>query len=434
MATPVGPIIFPPGQYTHCVDRSAYKDVPGFLDAGFGAIAEFLICEYLLGGKLVCLAGGGDECALGVIVGIEEVGYQKTFPDSIDNDLSFNLLVLPYQPTDFAAYRVAPPATVVDAHVIRDAVVSHSPLGGLLTDPNKTTLPTPREPSNPPEGTSPVDGYGVLHTWDNATSQLVSDHDNQNNLHKLSGKQNANAIAVPVLHCECEGSRIYFVCQALKPLLDIVQGQPPNSPFPSPGSVCHAALDWVPFGIGKAICSIVEHLVSLPIALALAPAIAAAFASAWEAAQLYDDQFVTGPVSKQIHVKDQVVVSGRWTWDAGHAGHTELHAVKTIQKMRIIPELSGGYDPRNPLPSTIFDKVRDLRDRWCRFVQEAPPPADPFNFGGLSGPQIASLNPQQQTVYTRQQQPENGWSIHPAIDGCAPGEPPPPPQPGGGLH
>ena len=79
MATPVGPLIVPPNQYTHCVDRSAYKDVPGFWDAGFGAIAEFLLCEYLLGGKLVCLAGGGDECALGVIVGIEEVGYQKTF-------------------------------------------------------------------------------------------------------------------------------------------------------------------------------------------------------------------------------------------------------------------------------------------------------------------------------------------------------------------
>jgi len=102
MAVAVGPLIFPPGQYTHCVDRTAYKNVPGFWDAGFATIAEFTICEYLLGGKLVCLAGGRDECAIGVIVGVEEVGYQKTFPDSIDNDLSFNLLVLPYGPGDFA--------------------------------------------------------------------------------------------------------------------------------------------------------------------------------------------------------------------------------------------------------------------------------------------------------------------------------------------
>jgi hypothetical protein len=429
MATPMGPLIFPPGQYTHCVDRSAYKDVPGFWDAGFGAIAEFLICEYLLGGKLVCLAGGGDECALGVIVGIEEVGYQKSFPDSIDNDLSFNLLVLPYEPTDFAAYRVVPPAATVDAHTIRDDVVSHSPLGGLLTDKDAKTLPTPREPANPPEGTSPVDGYGVLHTWDSTTMQLVSDHNNQNNLNKLSGKQGENAIVVPILHCECEGSRIYFVCQALKPLLDAVQGKPPNSSLPSPGSACHAALDWVPFGIGKAFCSLVEDAVSLGIAIALAPAIGAAFASAWEAAQIYDDAFVTGPVAKQINVKDQVVVTGRWAWDAGHAGHTELHGVKTIQKVRIAPELSGGHDPRAALPPAIVGRVTDLRDRWCRFVQEAPPPPDPFNFGRLSGPQLGALTPQQQAVYVQQQQPENGWTVHPLIDGCAPGGHTPPPGP-----
>jgi hypothetical protein len=429
MATPIGSPIFPPGQYTHCVDRTAYKDVPGFWDAGFGAIAEFLVCEYLLGGKLVCLAGGGDECAVGVIVGIEEVGYQKSFPDSIDNDLSFNLLVLPYQPTDFKSYMVTPPATPMDAHTIRDDVVSHSPFGALLTDKDAKTLPTPREPANPPDGTSPVDGYGVLHTWDYDTSKLVSDHDNQNNLHKLSSRQGRDAIVIPILHCECEGSRIYFVCRALKPLLDVVQGKAPGSPLPSPGSACHAALDWVPFGLGKGLCTLIEDAISLAITLALAPAIAAAFASAWEAAQIYDDAFVTGPVSKQIKVTDQVVVSGRWTWDGGHAGHTELHAVKTIQKVRVIPELAGGHDPRNPLPTSIFDRVRDLRDRWCRFLQEAPPPADPFSFGRLSGPQLAALTPEQRAVYVQQQQPENGWTIHPAIDGCAPPDNTPAPGP-----
>src|SRR5438034_7189626 len=106
MATPIGPLIFPPGQYTHCVDRNDYKNIPGFLDAGFAAIAGVALCEYLLGSKLVCLAGGRDECAIGVVIGVEEVGYQKSFPDSIDNDLSFNMLVLPYGPADFASYRV----------------------------------------------------------------------------------------------------------------------------------------------------------------------------------------------------------------------------------------------------------------------------------------------------------------------------------------
>ncbi len=425
MAVPVGPVITPPGQYTHCVERTAYRDVPGFLEAGAGAIAEFTLCEYLLGGKLVCLAGGGDECAIGVVVGVEEVGYQKSGFDAIDNDFSFNLLVLPYVPSDFAAYRedISNPASF-EAHKIRDDVVGHSPLGPLLVDPHPTPtpLPTPREPG----GTSPVDGYGVLYTWDG--SGLAYDHDNQNNLHKLWDEhaKDGSAISIPIVHCECEGSRIVFVCQALKPFLELIQGKIPGSPGPSPGEICHATLDWVPFGIGKAICSIVEDIVGAGIAIALAPAMAAALATAWEAAQAFDDLFVTGPVAKQIHAGDTVIVTGRWAWDAGHAGHTELHPVKTIQKLRLEPELSGGHDPRKPLPTSVVATIRDVHGRWCRHVREAPPPPDPRHEGGLSAPQLASLTPAQLAVYDRQRRPENDWQLHPLIDGCAPDDQPSP--------
>jgi hypothetical protein len=428
MAVATGPVITPPGQYTHCVDRTAYRDVPGPLDAGAAAIAEFTLCEYLLGGKLVCLAGGGDECAIGVVVGIEEVGYQKSGFDAIDNDFSFNLLVLPYSPGDFAAYRenLADRSTF-EAHRIRDDVVAHSPLGPLMVDPrpSPTPLPTPREPG----GTSPVDGYGVLYHWDGVG--LAYDHENQNNLHKLWDEhpQDGSVVSIPILHCECEGSRIFFVCQALKPFLEAIQGKVPGSPGPSPGDVCHAALDWVPFGIGKAICSIVEDIVEAGIALALAPAMAAALAAAWEAAQAFDDLFVTGPVAKQIHVGDVVIVTGRWTWDAGHAGHVELHPVKTIQKLRLAPELAGGHDPRNPLPEAIVSTIRDVQARWCRHVREAPPPPDPRSGGTLSGAQLAALTPDQLAVHQRQQRPENGWQLHPTIDGCAPAEEPPPDEP-----
>jgi hypothetical protein len=421
---PVGPVIYPPGQYTHCVDRSAYQDVPGGLDAGFASILEFLLCEYLLGGKLVCLAGGADECAIGVVVGIEEVGYQKSGFEAIDNDFSFNLLLLPYEASDFEAYRsdVSDPATF-EPHKIRDDVREHTPLLGRLMvdpDPTPTPLPTPREPG----GTSPVDGYGVLYTWDG--SALVYDHDNQNNLHKLweGHPQDGSVIGVPIVHCECEGSRIYFVCQAMKPFLDIMQGTPPGVPGPSPGDVCHALLDWVPFGIGKAVCSIIEHIVAGAIGLGLAPAISAAFATAWENAQVYDDLFVTGPVAKRIHLGDHLIVTGRWTWDAGHAGHTELHGVKTIQRVRLHPNLKGGYDPRKPLPTSIRNEVAVLRDRWCKHVLEAPPPPDPhFPGPGLSGPQFGALTAPQLQIYLRQRQPENDWTIHPLIDGCVPEQP-----------
>jgi hypothetical protein len=313
------------------------------------------------------------------------------------------------------------PATF-QSHKIRDDIVAHSPLGRLMVDPNPTptALPDPREPANPPAGTSPVDGYGVLYTW-NGTS-LVYDHENQNNLHKLwrDHPQDGSAISVPILHCECEGSRIYFVCQALKPFLDILQGKPPGSPLPGPGDVCHALLDWVPFGIGKAICSIIEDIIALGIGFAIAPAMTAALATAWENAQVYDDLFVTGPVAKRIHVGDHLIVTGRWTWDAGHAGHTELHGVKAIQRVRLTPKLQGGHDPRKPLPQPVRTELQVLRDRWCQHLLEAPPPPDPhFPGPGLSGPQLGALTPPALDVYLRQRQPENDWTLHPAIDGCA---------------
>ncbi len=423
MAGPHANVITPPGQYTHCVDRSAYRNVPSGLDAGFPAILEFLLCEYLLGGKLVCLSGGRDECAIGTIVGVEEVGYKKSGFDAIDNDFSFNVLLVPYSVKSFESYRAdTSNPSKFEAHKIRDDVAANSPLGWLLKDRQgaPAPLPTPREPSAPPDGTSPVDGYGVLYTWDG--SKLVYDHENQNNLHKLWSEHphDGSAISIPILHCECEGSRVFFICQAMKPFLDLMQGKIPGSPLPGPGEICHAALDWVPFGIGKAICSIIEHIVGGLIGLALAPAAAAAFATAWEAAQAFDDLFVTGPVADQIEVGNDVVTGGRWTWDAGHAGHCEFHPVKTIQKITLPDDMRGPYVPAEPVPGDKQDRINDYHDRWQRELDKAPPPADPRHRDGLTGAQLESLTPAQHEVYVSQQRPENQWRLHPLIDGCAP--------------
>jgi hypothetical protein len=432
MAGPVGPVATPPGRYTHCVDRKDYVENPekwGFFDAGIPSRLEFALCEYLLGGKLVCLAGGGDECVIGTVVGIEEVGYQKSGFDAIDNDFSFNLVVLPYRADDFASYRSPPPpppgSPPYEPHRIKADVQTHSPLGFLMDDPTPTptALPVPSEPN----GTLRVDGYGVGYRWDAGAGTLVYDHEWQNNLHKVweGNPQDGSVIAVPIVHCECEGSRIWFVCQALKPFFDIMRGKLPGSPVPSASEACHKALDWVPFGIGKAFCSLLEDIIALPIAIALAPAMLAAFVSAWEAAQAFDDLFVTGPVSRQIRMGEPVVVTGRWVWDAGHAGHTELHPVKAFQRVQVPPEFRGGHDPRAPLPPEIRSAIEAFHDRWCRLVREAPP-FDPRHPEGLVGALLGELTPEQRAVYERQQHHENGWVIHPDIDGCAPPAEPPP--------
>lgn len=454
MAPPLGPVITPPGQYTHCVEREDYRDVPGLLDEGAPTILEFLLCEYLLGGKLVCLAGGRDQCAIGIVVGLEQVGAGKSGFDAIDNDFSFNVLLAPYTPDDFARYgKPAPPANIVDPHRTRDDVAAHSPQGWLLLDaPSLSPLPAPVDqtgaPGTPigkkqPQGTAswPNDGYGVLWKTDGVT---VTDpgFEEGNNLHKLWDRppdkewpdppsaNDGDFVTLPVIHCECEGSRICFVCQALKPFLEAIQGKIPGTDI-SPSKACHSVAKWMPWPLNKivkAVCSAVEDIVAVPIALALAPAMAAAIATAWEAAQAFDDLFVTGPVAKQIHVGDVVIVTGRWTWDGGHSGHTELHPVKTIQKLMTPPHVlplevrppGPDYDPRNPLPAAVADEIARAHDEWCRLASEPPPPFDPRHPGGLSDPQFASLTPVQRDLYNRQRQPENSWSVHPLVDGCRP--------------
>ncbi|MEU1286957.1 hypothetical protein [Kitasatospora sp. NPDC005856] len=448
-----GAIITPPGQYTHCVDRADYEVPPGPLDAGVPSILAFMLCDYLLGGKLVCLAGGGDECAIGVVVGLEQA-RGKSGIEAIDNDFSFNLLLAPFQTDDFAKY--SPPGTpdpdIVDPHRVRDDAAANGPLGRLLKDsPNPRPLPAPldrtgipiiRKPLPQGTATYPVDGYGVL--WKLAGTSLADDGREGDNLHKLwdqpsdtdwhAPPRTGRWVPLPVLHAECEGSRIFFVCQALKPFLDILRGKPPGG-GPSPGEVCHAVAEDLPWPLDKAldaVCSIVEDLVALVLAVLLAPAMLAAAAAAWEAAQAFDDAFVTGPVARQIKVGDVLIVQGRWVWDAGHSGHTELHPVKAIVKLTTpagqlpaeVRPAPAGYDPRTNVPAADRATITATQQRWCRLVNEAPPPPDPRNPDGLTGAQLGSLTPAQLAVLTAQQRPENSWTVHPLIDGCAPGRPP----------
>lgn len=461
----VGAVITPPGQYTHCVDRKDYRDVPGILQSGVAATLKFLLCEYLLGGKLVCLAGGRDKCAIGTVVGLEAVGAGKSGMEALDNDFSFNVLLAPFQVQDFAHYNppVSPDANIVEPHRVRDDAVAHGPLGWLMVDsPNPQPLPQPVDQSGAPgwpmdkhqskgKATWPVDGYGVL--WKIAAGGGLEDAQQEgDNLHKLydppqpgdkwtapPGPDKGQWVPLPVLHCECEGSRIFFVCQAMDPFLDLLQGKAPGSSGPSPGEVCHAVADKLPWpldAVANAVCSIAEDLIALAIAPALAPAIAAALAAAWEAAQAFDDLFVTGPVAKQIHVGDVVIVQGRWDWDAGHSGHTELHPVKSILRLTtphqtLPPEIrpqSADYDPRNGhgIPDADKAAIKATHERWCHLMAEAPPPPDPRQEGGgLSAPQLASMTPEQLAVWAAQNRPENSWTVHPLLDGCVPDRPPP---------
>ena len=71
----------------------------------------------------------------------------------------------------------------------------------------------------------------------------------------------------------------------------------------------------------------------------------------------------------------------------GHDGWNEIHPIKHCQR---IGTWSGGWN--------IDAKI--ARDHWCEAV------------GTVSSP----------LTRDNQQRPENQWTIHPVIDGCAPSD------------
>jgi hypothetical protein len=407
-------VVYPGGHFTHCVDPAHFHlPAPFYLSGPASAGKE--ACDFLLGGKLVCMSPD-PVCAIGTIVGLEGTSYGKSGFDAIDNDFSFNLLLAPYAPRDFRRYAVPG----VNQHVIRKDVAAHAPSGHLIVDATGIVSGLAARDA---AATSPVDGYGVLWHFPKdamlpATRAADPNEDRQNNLHKLGTVEEDGgvSIALPVLHCECEGSRIWAVCNAMAPFLDVLSGKPPGSPGPSVSDVCHKTLGWIPF-VGDFLCALAEAIVDIamfPIVLAMA----AAAAIAWAAAQVYDDLFLTGPVKARIRQDQVVVVQGRWTWDSGHAGHMELHPVLAIAVADGV--LMGGNDPVGTLAPAITARVKDLEDRWCRLLNQAPPPVAPPALHGAPPVPGADLSSDQQAIALAQQRPENQWSVHPFIDGCAP--------------
>lgn len=184
-------------QHTHCVPTQDYTGlgsalgiaggvlaVLGILLASFfgggavgaalaavgGMMAIFDVCNYLLGGKLICL--GHDMCAIGLVVGLEPPGFRKPFPENIDNDYSVNILLSPH-----------------------------------LTSASLTQMQN-----------------------DNAQGFLISEqfasqvHDELGFKVYPSEDAGGNPEGIPVLHCEFEGDRIKNVCTTLKVIVPILTG------------------------------------------------------------------------------------------------------------------------------------------------------------------------------------------------------------------
>jgi hypothetical protein len=390
-------------QYTHCVQPQDYVDpLPrtGSAIQDIGAVLDGLIlggylpdailgCDYLLGGKLVCL--GGDQCAIGHITHFEPAS-EKPFPQNLDNDFSFNILLSPDGLDAYAG--IYKDTSITDQakwqKAFGVATVATEPQAALIAEQNG--MPVPHED---PDGTTTIEitpqsttytGYYTEYPDANFPEFNPSDSPFQ-----VPGSDGP-AFRAPALHLEAEGDRVCNVCAVISAF----------TLGPIGKAVCSAKVFGFP--IGSIVCHIIGFLL-LPFLPAVLAALLTAIAVAWAASRDgNEDDPRTDTSGGPLHYGDLIVATGRWVYDAGHTGWNEFHPLKTVQKID---------------PASDTGQVSDQRARWCGLLAVVPPFAPPGPGAAPSG-----MTTGQTAVWNNQRQPENQWVLHPAIDGCLPAGPP----------
>lgn len=119
---------------------------------------------------------------------------------------------------------------------------------------------------------------------------------------------------------------------------------------------------------------------------------------------------VTNQVGALTAGEDVLLISGTWVWDGGHIpqGWNELHPVLFAEKIAKVAtsDLVAGT-PWAGLPKFSPANLDVSLTEMCGLVATAQDP----------------------NTQIQQQLPQNGWLLHPLVDGCTPpGQPPPPIQ------
>jgi hypothetical protein len=342
-------------QYTHCVDIKAYKGDPRnspaiaialggifaafflgpvglgiALVAGYWAWQQF--CAYILGGKLICLGDKDhphDQCVIGRIMELEEVGYDKPFPQDIDNDYSIDLLLAPHVPVPAPPGGFSKPEDEENAINTESDNIKQDGVQGFLIKEQDITH----------NANMPFTGY-------NADRQPLTKPE-------------------PVLHGEFEGSRAHDVCEAAQ------------IPTLIPSAICDIPI------IGTIICAIATA--------AIAPIVAGAAIGAWFGAHDGDPaDAARDSESGTLAYNDLVIIKGEWVYDAGHnidkppapRGWNEIHPIKSVQKIpeQIVVKFSDIWVTVHETPWPVgndqatYDSFRPKYDLWCQGTSEIDDP------------------------------------------------------------
>jgi len=392
-------------QYSSCVKPEDY--VPTYSNLVIGVLVDLWeATDYMLHRKLVCCgtlhagtdgdgtprlqrsADAGNSCAIGRVVSFEPPS-SKSFPDTIDNDFSFNILL---RPDDSVAGLSDDPfggnAWIVLSADDRLKAVRDGYQGQFLVEQPGTPRPREAESGDPTYGgyTSEM-FYDPTRKASGASAAALGNRYvwfRDGTLQVYPATQ-AGEYTVPVLHCECEGSRINDVFNVVDQM---------------PGGGAGCKKHWY-----TAILCFIARVLSLPFTLAFV-------AEAWAKARdgnYHDAMEGNG----ELAIGDLVLVRGRWVFDAGHKGHNEVHAVRTIQK---IPEPADPANPKapgSPPPGSPPAEFDSFYRAWCDLADQAPPDHEP-------GQRPPGMTTEQTQTYDNQQRPENHFRIHPDIDGCRP--------------
>jgi hypothetical protein len=378
-------------QYTTCVKAADYEDYSGIEVVLTGDWWE--ATDYMLHRKLVCLGSvhpgtgpdgkprlvgsndPGTSCAIGRIVSFEPPS-SKSFPDNIDNDFSFNIVLRPATLSDNPFVDPGWRSLADSLQAVRDGYQ-----GEFLAEQD---TPNPHEAQDGPRygGYTSEMFFDAARNESGATAETLAGRfvwflDGTVKTFPLTA---GGEYSVPVLHCECEGSRINDIFNVADQM-------------PGGGSGCKK--HWYTW-LGCAILRVLFF-----------PFTTSYVTEAWLKARDGDyHDALTG--SGDLAIGDLVLVNGRWVYDAGHKGHNEIHAVATIQK---IPDDPGRpAEPPDGAPVEDFDRF--YRD-WCGLASEVPPDHAP-------GERPPGMTTGQSIVYDNQQKPENRYAIHPDVDGCVP--------------
>jgi hypothetical protein len=349
----------------------------GYIGFSYGVVEGF--CDQWLNWRLICVKR--DQCAIGHVAWIETMS-NKFGDDPIDwlfdNDLSFNLRLLPYSKDEFPRDGGAGYGNDA-AHIQGDPF----PAAALLKNPGFSGLK--------------YEGYSGTDKPDNPGNRWT-------------------------LHSEIEGNGMRTLCDIAKVLailgpltaavgvvagaiVGAVEGAVQAYKLVHDGckKACSIPIlcDIVCIILGAAAAVVGAYVGAIVGALAGAiPGLGAVFLGAIISTFVrHDGEFsdvANDPASGNIEEEDCVIVWGDQVYDAGHSdGWLEIHPVRHLQKVIGAAPAEATSTPGFRADPFKADVNRIWND-WCNGLKTAYDPA----------------------TKTAQQDPVNIWCLHPLVDGC----------------